>query len=750
MPPAKKRRVAAATAAAAADEANGDFISNKNSAHMNKLLQQHRESLDTLLHIVAELSSDSNNKKLSESILSSSLALTNLKSLQRQIALQVEAQANESKEQRAKVEECSLMLENLTYERNYLQREIGSLEGWKADELEKMAWAELGMEDPSSKNNNESISSEDVVMGGDDTEITTSEAAINAYLFGKSSDSSNDHRDPKNHTAIVQKLQTDLETRSSLVDELSQSKLKLKELQKKRDELREFLNNQIPKKLGELEKGAESLNNFFGSHNVWNEALKVGKNDGDGVDDVDDDVKTEKLHTANMLVNRPSFDRSKRFQLAKSNLPPPLYVLYVQLVGYRDAWASLEKVGECDGNKPNALGGFVGADGMDVNVDNANESNEWRVILTLSTSDILPAEVTSTFGGRTASSNSRSSSPTPGPNSLSIVFSYDKEDGVVYALADLDGNKDLGEELLDNLFPEDDGSTLPNVSLSLLNQEEDEESDDNEGEGSSDMMESTTVSTKPEKKSGKAFYWCQILSGLNFAPPTSSWDTNVATDTAGDNTPFEIQICTKAVMRQLLRRIRARQSLACMVDFLGRRGQFGIPIHPAMKSDNASNTPTPKAKLQSFAKEEEMKVYVATIKRKSSTLKATVTISSNYPAEPSVWTLQNEDGSSGSVPPSQSSDNNKDALFDPNLARIECHVNQDLEKFVCQDVEATYDWILTHQLADIVSCWDELMSAKEEGNTNKMKGDGRLRKGKDRRLIGFGEKSPFFWYRKGL
>jgi len=27
---------------------------------------------------------------------------------------------------------------------------------------------------------------------------------------------------------------------------------------------------------------------------------------------------------------------------------------------------------------------------------------------------------------------------------------------------------------------------------------------------------------------------------------------------------------------------------------------------------------------------------------------------------------------------------------------------------------------------------------------------GRLRKGKDRRLTGFGERSPFWWYRHGL
>jgi hypothetical protein len=109
------------------------------------------------------------------------------------------------------------------------------------------------------------------------------------------------------------------------------------------------------------------------------------------------------------------------------------------------------------------------------------------------------------------------------------------------------------------------------------------------------------------------------LSGLNFPPPSIESDV---TDTAEKNTPFKIQVCTKAVMRQLLRRIRARQTLSSMLDFLGRRGQFAnpIPIHPSMKRDNASiNAPTIKAKIQSWSKEEEMKRYVATIKRKSAT-----------------------------------------------------------------------------------------------------------------------------------
>ena len=101
-------------------------------------------------------------------------------------------------------------------------------------------------------------------------------------------------------------------------------------------------------------------------------------------------------------------------------------------------------------------------------------------------------------------------------------------------------------------------------------------------------------------------------------------------------------------------------------------------------------------------------------------------------------------------------------LFDAALNRIECHVNQDLDKFVDPAVESTFDWILIHQLAEIISCWDEVMVASEGnvGSSNNVSKGGtelgimtsqfRARKGKDRRLLGFGERSPFYWYRRGL
>ena len=821
MPPAKKRRIDAAAVSAAEIQEKDDgsplkhHMNTNNSILTTKLIEQHHETLKTLRSNISDLvasASSGDTVNRNELILSSSLALSNLKSLQRQISLQVEAHATSSRVQRENVEECSLVLENLNYERNYLRGEIALMQEWDASELEKMAWKELGLDPTTTTAEKAKVGEgddddDDKMEVDDSNKITTAEEAIDTYLLGGDDSNNTDikskssHRDPSNHAYILQKLQSNLQTRSTLVEQLSKSKLELKELQKKRDTYRNFL-NQIPKKLVELEKAGESLNTFFGGGNsgggVWKDVLNDTTNadedevmdDGSKVD-VAAASRKKKVQAANLLVNRPSCDRTKRFQLAQSNLPSPLYVLFVQLVGYLDAWASLELLGAgdseaCIGNDTKILDGFVGANGMDVAAvppDEGSVHDSWNVVLSLSPSDILPPEIGSILGKSYANSRSTTSV-------IKVIFSYNKEQGVVFAsVNDEEGN----EGLLDGLFPGDDGVTNPNVSLSLLKRDEDE-FDDNDSDKGDDIQDGKE-SNAEDKSIGKPYYWCQVLSGLDFPPPSSSNSMNETAASNGDGgvdaPSFQIQTCTKAVFRQLLRRIRARKTLAAMLEYMSKRSQLHpLPIHPSMKGEDNADGSNPqqsiKAKLQSWVDDSKeggkdklvagtsyKKSYTATIKRKSSTLKATVIIDTQrYPSEPPVWSLQNEDGSSGtvsswgeehgSVSSLQQNSNNVSGtppLFDAALHRIECHVNQDLDKFVRQDVENTYDWILIHQLADIVSSWDEVMSASEGGfGSSSSKGKGgndnsmgeRMFKGKDRRLIAFGERSPFFWYRNGL
>lgn len=873
MPPAKKRRVAAAKAAAEfvdgdaamiemkADDAFAvvpppppqpnpgvasgvvvvvvpDHDNHQQQQHQHqlngiltaKLFDMHRTTIKTLRENIAKLTSmaatttRSRNPLLYEELLlSSSLALSDLKSIQRRLSLQVERHANISKERRERVEQYSLLLENLMYERKYLQQEVMTLTGWKPKELEKMAWSELGMNADGGglghgheqllKGGGSSIGSSstsgetkrmevDTVSPEKSTKITTAEEAIDAYLFGNTTYEaveSPSHRDPSQQQFILQKIQSDLEVRASLVEELSKSKLELKELQKKRDNLRGFL-NQIPKKLLELEKAGESLNTFFGSnHDVWKDVLASNEDDDDDRDTDEAMMDVEVTHNdtrksnekkqvqaANLLVHRASCDRTKRFQMAQSNLPSPLYVLFVQLTGYIDAWATLDKLGGFK-SKNNILDGFVGANGMNVTVvldENGGGcgNGKGRVVLTLSPADILPSEVSSILGKSFPSHRSGSSGGV-----IKIIFVFNADQGVVLALVEGDG--EMNAELLDNLFPGDDGMSNPNVSLSLLSEEGSDEGRDDYISTEGENHDGKESADSNAGKFGKPYYWCQVLSGLNFPPPLSAANNIIGMKNSGEeaeDAPFQIQSCTKAVFRQLIRRVRARKTLAAILEYLGKRSSLHplpIPIHPALKAEGskATQSQATKAKLHSWTEDLKdgnlgvagttQKSYIAIIKRKSSSVKASVLIDTqNYPAEPPLWSLQNEDGSMGlssswaeehgSVlslqPCSDSSTKSSPPLFDAALNSIEYHVNQDLHKFVDLNVESTFDWILIHQLADIISCWDEVMVANEGnvgGSQNASKGGAdfgtmagqvRMRKGKDRRLIGFGERSPFF------
>lgn len=726
MPPAKKRRKQANEAEETPTKADTMEVHTPSPDDlMFKLQKLHAETISTLRSDLEVLSTTPAGQDREALLFSCSVALSTLKLLQRQISLRVEDHhATTAKEERTKVEACSLMLQNLNYEKDYLRREIETLRAWSAEDLEKLCGDELGLDLNAMARTNDAqeVVGDDVQMQ-DANKIHTSEEAIDHYFFG---DEQKSHRDPTNHEAILARLQEDKETRSSLVDKLSISKSELKELQSEKEELRNFL-VQIPKKLEEMEKIGESLSGFF----------KGCKAEWLCNDDSADAEK--KLEAANTLKCPPSLKRTDRFRLAQSKLASPLYVLFVQLAGYIDAWSMVDHLDEQEKSEMN-LGGFIGADGMNVVAVPSSCIEEegdvtWNVEFTLSTVNILPDEI-ATLLGRTSKA---------GVDSIKIVFSFDKVEGVVMAQVANEKN-DTDDDLLDNLFPGDNDLPSPNVPSALLKEGDEAEL--------TDAMQDSDVQCNVNN-TAKPYHWCQVLSGLNF--PSQHKDTFL-----------EVNVCTKAVFRQLLRRIRARESLTALLDFLGRRCQ-NLPIHPAFRTEENVTPSQPKAKVVSWGEEKDnqstTKNYVAIIKRKSATLKATVTIDmQHYPAEPPVWTLQNEDFTAGSSSwgeqhgdltslQNSKGGNSAPPLFDATLERIETHVNTDLDQFVTQEVESTYDWLLIHQLVEIVSCWEEMMSANE-GNGGKggnvTLSSRRVRKGKDRRLVGFGEQSPFFYYRHGF
>ena len=682
MSPVKKRKVAAA--AAQLMDVDDNLSSSSSSTaegdvEIAKLLQQHVKTVATLRQNVSNLTqSSATNSTVDEQLLSSSLvALATLKFLQRQLAQASEARTFTSNEQRAETERLSLALDNVTYERNYLQDEISNVRTWKSIFLEGMAMNELGLDTSSA--------------------LFSEEEIINTYLFGNTNNEGRSYQDPNEYEYIINKIRTDLGERTILVEKLTKSKLDLKKLLLKRNELRNML-DQLPNMLQELQKAGESLNSFF---DTATSAAASGGGDGDV-------LSNDNALDANSLVCRTSITRSARFDLARSNLPSPLYVLFVQLQGYIDAWSTIEKLGG-KGEESITQHGLVGVAGMDVSVSEIQDT--WKVVLTLIPSTIIPSVVSSILLGGKA---------TPPHVAVRIVFSFDVEWGVVRAYTEgEDGEPDRTfHGLLDHLFPGDDGLVNPNVSLSFLNQNNDDDdditSDDEDGEkkvvDDHAVVVTTTVDSNDKNSTvGKPYYWCQMLGGLDFPPPPVRSEEKVP----------PIQTCTKAVFRQVLRRIRGRMTLMSILDYLSKKSNlYGeLPLHPAMKkgpSDNdgggANNVRQSNramsAKLNSWAEfskttASSTKGYTAIIKRKSVILKASVVIDMyNYPTEPPVWSLLK---------------NNEDGVFDTALHKIECQVNEEMKEHVNQDVEDTYDWILIHQLADIVSCWDEVMRMKDEG-----------------------------------
>ena len=83
-------------------------------------------------------------------------------------------------------------------------------------------------------------------------------------------------------------------------------------------------------------------------------------------------------------------------------------------------------------------------------------------------------------------------------------------------------------------------------------------------------------------------------------------------------------------------------------------------------------------------------------------------------------------------------------LYDPVIGRIEAAVNDDPENLIVDGMEETYDFILAHQIRELIRLWDRADDASRatliSGTAVAVPGGNRLRRGRDRRLLhsGFG------------
>ena len=226
----------------------------------------------------------------------------------------------------------------------------------------------------------------------------------------------------------------------------------------------------------------------------------------------------------------------------------------------------------------------------------------------------------------------------------------------------------------------------------------------------------------------KPYKWCQYLAGLQY--PTKD---------KKDSTSYRIDPTTKSLLVKLSRRIRSHATLAAMIKiFTKKELPNPIPLHPAMSinQDATGNNGKYNTRLERWSERvsnDMYKSYNMSFTRKSKTLHARVQIDSRYPAIPPVWSLQPEESKS-----LKSSKDDTEILYDSTLGELEADVNslKEISRYINNDVEESYDWILMHQLRVIVYGWDKYQEILENSKGKTSSGNlQRQRKGRDRRPV---------------
>jgi hypothetical protein len=220
-------------------------------------------------------------------------------------------------------------------------------------------------------------------------------------------------------------------------------------------------------------------------------------------------------------------------------------------------------------------------------------------------------------------------------------------------------------------------------------------------------LEAAASSSMP----GRPYHWCNYLAGVHLPSAGTGYDP----------------LSTKAVMKELRRRLEANATLVNLLSILEKHKPDPIPVHPSW-TDAGDSSST--AKLTGWTSNGDAdhdksaeKSFIATIQRKASTVKATVTVDlSRYPSLPPKWSLTSGEESWGEQHGSAASlAAGTNPLYDNALGEIERVVNVELNDLVKKDVEETYNWILAHQLWKIMQLWDVSQRAMEEGESSRLR-----------------------------
>jgi Fms-interacting protein/Thoc5 len=485
-----------------------------------------------------------------------------------------------------------------------------------------------------------------------------------------------DVKDPQNKSIVLAKLKEGFEKRASLEKDVQLKRVALAQTQQALKQKQDMIRN-LPAQLAAIERASQLLGKFLTSK---------GKSSNNGFAGLDG---SEGFHMAGT-------ERLARLERAQQ-LPAPLYTLFSLLQRYIDEWTTAAaNKSEFRKDSPTMAWDSVARDDarmkLSVVLSSAGASVD-SVIWQLPVPEITASPISS------SSSNKG--------KYVHIHFVYHSKPVPVVTTHVTGAAAVLNQEtLLDELFPGD-------VELDLA----------------------------PSCATGKSYQWSNHLAGLYQIPSVLSQEEIAAPKRASSN----LHTSTRVVVQELQRRIRANATLKHILYSLQR---LRVPAPPSFlltdeQLDSHDSNWKPTSKLASFAVQPEidaemaaaksgLTMYHLEIRHDTKSLFATVRIhAAQYPAVPPVWEFQTTKSEAASSP-----------LYDGRLAQLTQQVNVDAlnrgivappttkspNQLTVDDVGTLYyEWILIHQLREIMLFWDTVSTAPGKDDST------RSFRGRDRR-----------------
>ena len=684
--------------------------------------------------------------------------ILNLKSHQRKACLLLEKKMENVRKEKAQVEAGKLMIQNLSYEKDHLTKEIAHCKDYCTNSLDKLVNKIL--EYPTHTDSN-------MEVDGDTTVIDN----LDCFL------------DPDQHNSNVEKLNFQIKERARLVTEYNETHSKLALLRKEKSKKEAFIADLL-RKVEQIEKATYPIQSYFKTgftnplltvHAAQSSHTNANIPHGSTFHAIAN-ATASVPSKVNTIMNAILSNQRTRFKRA-GQLPTPLYTLFYQLEAVMNTFELQKENKTTQNNNNNPMLDMVSIK-VDITPSKPFSSSSIEDSQT-SFYDTDPSAILLHFYLSDQTNSAKTSDSINTSNMITIRFQYMTCLNIITAVIDEDSKESTSvipcTSSLINLFPYDTGEDTPNGSNFHL---------------------SSTVSGKnfvglPSFKimPSRPFLWAQALAGLSFLPKNieSEIDNMKESTENGDERSCKKQKMshavepktTAAILRQLNNRIWSSNVLAQLLSKLSKLPQ-NMPIHPMIKTNRfaeigifkeqglgQSNKMSRKRKegkeLVQLKKWKEINVddtsfntikdqfppeqsYYGSLTSGSTTstlqhryffgilqysnnnstslsLEIFVEISPEYPIRAPRWRIRNPLQSQTKSQQLSSSYTSDTTLLDNNLNAIERRVNVDLVQDLMENdkLNETHAWILVHQLQMIMICWESSQT------------DNVSRKGRDRR-----------------